>query len=157
MRICLVCSGNICRSPSAEIVMHAFVDRAGLADEIEVCSAGIGDWHVDEGADPRSAHALAARGYDASRHRARQFSRDWFDDHDLVVAMDESHLRDLRAMAGTAHVDKVRLLASFGPDATDEDVPDPYYGGPSGFLDVLDLVERFCAALLDDVRSRLRT
>jgi protein-tyrosine phosphatase len=155
MRICFVCSGNICRSPSAEIVMRALVARAGLADGLEVCSAGIGDWHVGERADPRSAEALTARGYDGSAHRARQFRPQWFDDHDLVIAMDRSHLRDLRRMAGAAGVDKVRLLTSFGPDATDEDVPDPYYGGPSGFVDVLDLVERFCEALLEDVRPRL--
>jgi protein-tyrosine phosphatase len=156
MRICFVCSGNICRSPSAEIVMRALVVRAGLADEVEVCSAGIGDWHVGERADPRSTEALTTRGYDASQHRARQFQREWFDDHDLVIAMDRSHLRDLRQMAGSARLDKVRLLTSFGPDATDEDVPDPYYGGPSGFVDVLDLVEGFCGALLEDVRPRLR-
>ena len=156
MRICFVCSGNICRSPSAEVVTRALVASAGLADEIEVCSAGIGDWHVGERADPRSAEALTARGYDASTHRARQFRPDWFDQHDLVVAMDRSHLRDLRRMASAANQDKVRLLTSFGPDATGEDVPDPYYGGPDGFSDVLDLVERYCAALLADVRQRLR-
>ena len=135
--------------------MRALVSRAGLDGEIEVCSAGIGDWHVGEHADPRSAEALTARGYDASNHRARQFQRDWFDEHDLVIAMDRSHLRDLRRMAGAADLSKVRLLTSFGPDATDEDVPDPYYGGPQGFTDVLVLVERYCAALLEDVRSRL--
>jgi protein-tyrosine phosphatase len=156
MRICFVCSGNICRSPSAEIVMRALVARAGLEDEVEVCSAGIGDWHVGERADPRSVETLTARGYDASTHRARQFRREWFDEHDLVVAMDRSHLRDLRRMAGAADQEKVRLLTSFGPEATDEDVPDPYYGGPDGFTDVLDLVERYCAALLADVRPRLR-
>ena len=102
MRICFVCSGNICRSPSAENVMRALVARAELADEIEVCSAGIGDWHVGEQADPRSSEALTARGYDASSHRARQFGREWFDDHDLVIAMDRTHLRDLRRMAGAS-------------------------------------------------------
>ena len=157
MRICFVCSGNICRSPSAEVVMRALVRRAGLDGDIEVCSAGLGDWHVGERADRRSANALTARGYDASHHRARQFQQEWFDDHELVVAMDRSHLRDLRRMAARAGgVEKVRLLTSFGPDATDEDVPDPYYGGTAGFTDVLDLVERFCAALLDEVRPRLR-
>ena len=156
MRICFVCSGNICRSPSAEIVMRALVSRTGLDGEIEMCSAGIGDWHVGERADPRSVETLTARGYDSSSHRARQFRSERFDDHDLVVAMDRSHLRDLRRLAGAAHADKVRLLTSFGPEATDEDVPDPYYGGPDGFTDVLDLIERYCAALLAEVRPRLR-
>jgi len=155
MRICFVCSVNICRSPSAEIVMRALVEREGLSDEIAVCSAGIGDWHVGERADPRSAELLTARGYDASTHRARQFRPEWFDDHDIVVAMDRSHLRDLRRMAGATQSDKVRLLTSFGPQPTDEDVPDPYYGGADGFAEVLDLVERFCAALLAEVRPLL--
>jgi len=155
MRICFVCSGNICRSPSAEIVLRSLLVREGLTDEVEVCSAGIGDWHVGEGPDRRSASALSARGYDSSRHRARQWERDWFPDHDLVVAMDESHVRDLARMAGPAHIDKIRLFTSFGPDATHEDVPDPYYGGPDGFTHVLDVIEVGCRALLDDVRHRL--
>src|SRR3954470_11105541 len=119
--------------------MRATAGRAGLDGEMEGWSAGIGDWHVGERADPRSAETLTARGYDASTHRARQFRREWFDEHDLVVAMDRSHLRDLRRMARVAEQEKVRLLTSFGPDATDEDVPDPYYGGLDGFTDVLDL------------------
>ena len=135
--------------------MRSLVSRAGLTGQIEVCSAGLGDWHVGERADPRSVEALTSRGYDASLHRARQWQRDWFDGHDLVVAMDRSHLRELRRMAGVDHVERVRLLTSFGPDASDEDVPDPYYGGSAGFSDVLDLVEQYCAALLDEVRPRL--
>jgi protein-tyrosine phosphatase len=155
MRICFVCSGNICRSPTAEIVLRRMLEQEGLADEIEVCSAGIGDWHIGEGADRRSAAVLSERGYDSSPHRARQWERGWFTEHDLVVAMDESHLRDLVRMAGPAHVDQVRLFTSFGPDATYEDVPDPYYGGPQGFAHVLDVIESGCRALLDDVRGRL--
>jgi len=135
--------------------MRALVGQAGLDGLIEVCSAGLGDWHVGERADSRSADALTGRGYDASSHRARQWQREWFAEHDLVIAMDRSHLRDLRRMAGAGDVEKVRLLTSFGPDATDEDVPDPYYGGADGFNDVLDMVERYCAALLDEVRPRL--
>jgi protein-tyrosine phosphatase len=100
MRICFVCSGNICRSPSAEIVMRALVADARLEDAIEMCSAGLGDWHVGQGTDRRSLEALTARGYDGTRHRARQFEGSWFAEHDLVVAMDRSHLRDLRRMAG---------------------------------------------------------
>jgi protein-tyrosine phosphatase len=154
--ICFVCSGNICRSPSAEVVMRALLEREGLAGDVDVCSAGIGDWHVGEGTDGRSLEVLTARGYDGSRHRARQFRAEWFGSHDLVVAMDRSHLRDLKRMAGPAEADRVRLMTSFGPAATGEDVPDPYYGGPNGFTDVLDLIELFCRALLDDIRPRLR-
>ena len=155
MRICFVCSGNICRSPSAEIVMRSLLEREGLDGDVEVCSAGIGDWHVGEPVDRRSLAVLTERGYDGARHRARQFAPGWFADHDLVVAMDRSHLRDLQRMAGPGEADKVRLLTSFGPDATGDDVPDPYYGGPSGFTEVLDLIEHSCRALLDDLRARL--
>ena len=155
-RICFVCSGNICRSPSAEIVLRSLLEREGLVDDVHVCSAGMGDWHVGELADRRSAAELAARGYDSSRHRARQWERDWFDDHDLVIAMDASHLRDLRRMAPQGAAEKVRLFTSFGPDATNEDVPDPYYGGSDGFTRVLDVIESGCRALLDEVRGRTR-
>lgn len=132
--------------------MRSLLAESGLEEQVEVCSAGLGDWHVGEGADPRSLEALRARGYDGSRHRARQFAASWFDEHDLVVAMDRTHLRDLLRLAGEEHRQKVRLLTSFGPDATGEDVPDPYYGGPSGFVDVLDLIERYCRAMLADLR-----
>ena len=156
MRICFVCSGNICRSPSAEVVLRALVAEARLEDDIEMCSAGLGDWHVGEGADRRSLEALNARGYDGTRHRARQFEPAWFADHDLVVAMDRSHLRDLRRMAPAEDVDKVRLLTSFGDDPTNEDVPDPYYGGRDGFTNVLDVIESGCRALLAEISPSLR-
>ena len=153
IRVCFVCSGNICRSPSAEIVMRRLLDEAGLADEVEVSSAGLGDWHVGEGADPRSLAEMATRGYDGSRHRARQFDSAWFADHDLVVAMDDSHLRDLRRLAPPDDVDNVALLMSFAGQHVD--VPDPYYGGPGGFSDVLDMVEQGCRGLLETLRLQL--
>lgn len=155
MRICFVCSGNICRSPSAEIVLRALVVEAGLDDVVETCSAGLGDWHVGEGTDRRSLEALTARGYDGTLHRARQFEAEWFAEHDLVVAMDRSHLRDLRRMAGPEDEDKVRLFTSFIDDAVEADVPDPYYGGPDGFANVLDLIETGCRGLLAEIRPSL--
>jgi protein-tyrosine phosphatase len=154
-RLCFVCSGNICRSPSAEIVMRELLRAEGLDDDVEVSSAGLGDWHVGEGADPRSADALTTRGYDASRHRARQFDAEWFADHDLVVAMDRSHWRDLRRLATEDEADKVVMLMSFAGE--DADVPDPYYGGPAGFTDVLEQIERGCRGLLEDLRAEPRT
>jgi protein-tyrosine phosphatase len=135
--------------------MRALVVDAGLDGAIELCSAGLGDWHVGEGTDRRSLEALSARGYDGTRHRARQFEESWFADHDLVVAMDRTHLRDLRRMAGSDESHKVRLLTSFGPDATNEDVADPYYGGPDGFSNVLDVIEAGCRRLLAEVRPSL--
>ena len=94
-RIALVCLGNICRSPMAHVVLAAAVDEAGLADRVEVTSSGTGDWHVGQPMDRRAAAVLTAAGYDASRHRARQFDASWLDDHDLVLAMDESNLKNV--------------------------------------------------------------
>jgi protein-tyrosine phosphatase len=154
--VCFVCLGNICRSPTAEVVMRSLVADAGLADRIVVSSAGTGDWHVGNGADERMAAVLTDAGYDVSAHRARQFRREWFDEHDLVIAMDRANARDLRRLAPAGEEGKVRLLTSYAPDATDEDVPDPYYGGPGGFAEVLDLVERGCRGLLAELRATLR-
>jgi protein-tyrosine phosphatase len=158
-RIVFVCLGNICRSPMAEIVMRSLVAEAGLADRISVASAGTGDWHVGERADPRTVEILAARGYDGSSHRARQFEADWFDRYDLIVALDARNLADLQRMAPFDRRDDVRLLRSHDPTVSTEggdlDVPDPYYGGPDGFGDALTLVERACRGLLDDVFARI--
>src|SRR4051794_41578020 len=120
----------------AEIVMRSLVEKAGLADRISVASAGTGDGHVGERADPRTVEILAARGYDGSSHRARQFEADWFDRYDLIVALDARNLTDLRRMAPLDRRDDVRLLRSHDPtvgtEGGDLDVPDPYYGGPGG-------------------------
>jgi protein-tyrosine phosphatase len=153
MRLVFVCSGNICRSPSAEVVLGALLRQERLGALVEVSSAGLGDWHVGEGIDRRSLAALTTRGYAGERHRARQFEPQWFADHDLVVAMDASHLRELRKLAPAVARDKVVLLMSFAGE--DTDVPDPYYGGPDGFADVLDMIERGCRGLLDAIRPRL--
>lgn len=157
-RVCFVCSGNICRSPTAEAVFRRLVADAGLDGQVEVDSAGLGDWHVGEGADSRSAAALRARGYPAWEHRARQFTRADFAERDLVVALDGGHERDLRDLAPTEEDrDKVRLLRSYDSAAGsgELDVPDPYYGGADGFERVLDLVEEACQGLLDEVRARM--
>ena len=160
-RIVFVCLGNICRSPMAEVVMRSLVEQAGLAERVEISSAGTGDWHVGERADPRTVEILATRGYDGSQHRARQFEDDWFDRHDLVVALDSRNLADLRRMAPPDRRDDVRLLRSYaaevGSAGADLDVPDPYYGGADGFGDALTMVEQACQGLLGDLRAHLGT
>jgi protein-tyrosine phosphatase len=153
VRVCFVCSGNICRSPTAEIVLRRQVEDAGLADRIEVCSAGIGDWHAGDPADERSAAVLRRHGFDPSRHRARQVQPGDLTGHDLVIAMDRSHLRDLYRMLPSSGGAEVRLLLGYDPDSDRDEVPDPYYGGPSGFDDVLAMIERACRALLLDIRA----
>ena len=147
-RISFVCSGNICRSPTAEVVMRRLVAEAGL--DVAVESHGTGGWHVGDDMDRRTAAELRTRGYDPSGHRAQQFGVDDFARFDLVVALDLDHLAALRAMAPTTEdADKVVLLGDCGTAFLDDPaVPDPYYGGPSGFSDVLDRVEDGCRGLL---------
>jgi protein-tyrosine phosphatase len=157
-RICFVCSGNICRSPMAEMVLRRLTADAGLADRVMISSAGTGDWHVGEQADPRAIEALHAHGYDGTTHRARQFDPAWFDDLDLVVALDRSHDRILKNWA-TNDVDrsKVQLLRSFETPRSDSlDVPDPYYSDHSLFAAVLGMIERANRALLAQLAPALR-
>ncbi len=150
-RIALVCLGNICRSPTADVVLNAFLDDTGLRDRVRAESCGTAGWHVGEQMDPRTAQVLTDAGYDASRHRAREFGPEWFD-HDLILVMDRSNLDDVLAVLPSDRRDRVRLFRSFDPEAPPggpaPDVPDPWYGGPQGFLDVLDMVERTSRALL---------
>ncbi len=157
-RIAFVCLGNICRSPIAEYVMRQRLDAAGLGDQVTVTSAGTGDYHVGEGADPRTVATLRTAGLDATGHRAAQFTRDDFADNDLVVAMDSSNAANLRRIApdGDAAA-KIVLLRSYDVHADpaadgDLDVPDPYFGGGEGFPLVLGMVERACDGLLDELR-----
>jgi protein-tyrosine phosphatase len=154
-RILFVCLGNICRSPTAEAVMRALVREAGLDGEIEVESAGLGDWHVGQGPDRRAAEAASRRGVRLDG-AARQVRASDFEEFDLLLAMDRENLRGLRALAPDAEAaEKVRMLREFDPEsagAPDLDVPDPYYGGPHGFETVLDQVEAACRGLLDTLR-----
>lgn len=164
-RIALVCLGNICRSPIADVVLNRLIDEArarGTALDVEVTSAGTGDWHVGRPMDERAAAVLRASSYDPSRHRARQFGPPWFE-HDLVLAMDHHNLADIRAQLPTDRHDRVLLFRSFDPevagsDGTDvPDVPDPYYGGADGFHDVLAMVERTAAVLVEALAGRSQT
>lgn len=142
-----VCSGNICRSPTAEGVMRHLVEEAGLDGLVEVDGAGTGDWHVGQPPDPRAAAAAARRGI-VLHGAARQVTASDFDAFDVVAAVDEENLVRLKQIApGGSHARVVRL--------DDRDVPDPYYGGDSGFDDVLDQVETACRRLLAEIRAEL--
>jgi protein-tyrosine phosphatase len=156
-RVCLVCLGNICRSPMAETVLRAELAAAGLNGAVVVDSAGTGDWHVGDAMDPDARSALASRGHDGSAHRARQFQPSWLSRYDLILAMDSRNLADLRRMAraqGEA-TDRVRLFGEAGGltktagglggvvspgGSTASDIPDPWGGGPDEFGHVLDLL-----------------
>jgi protein-tyrosine phosphatase len=153
-RLCFVCMGNICRSPTAEAVMVHLLAQSELADRVVVESAGTGGWHVGQSADSRARAEARRRGV-AMEGAARQFKRGDFARFDLVVAMDSDNLSDLKRMAPDAAArDKVVLLRSFDPASGDDrNVPDPYYGGPEGFSTVFDMVDAACRGLLDHVRT----
>ncbi|MFI7443803.1 low molecular weight protein-tyrosine-phosphatase [Nonomuraea indica] len=154
-RVCLVCMGNICRSPMAEVVLRQVLERHGLGREVIVESAGTGGWHAGAPMDERALRTLAGRGYDGSAHRARQFTEDWFDRYDLVLAMDRDNLSFLRRMAPAAV--EVRLFRSFDPAALDgAEVPDPYYGGQDGFDEVLELVESAAEGVAKHIADEIR-
>jgi protein-tyrosine phosphatase len=153
--VLFVCLGNICRSPTGEGVMRALVDEAGLTDSIEIDSAGTGDWHIGHPPDARATEAAAAQGITLAG-AARQVTPDDFEQFDLLVAMDRSNQRDLEALAPDDDARrKVVLLREYDPEAVaagDLEVPDPYYGGDDGFTEVVAMVQRACAGLLDELR-----
>ncbi|MFL6099254.1 MAG: low molecular weight protein-tyrosine-phosphatase [Actinomycetales bacterium] len=151
-RVLFVCSGNICRSPMAEVVTRALLADAGLSDQVEVDSAGTGGWHAGEGADRRTVRALADHRYDGSSHRAREFDPDWYADRDLILVADQGHADQLRAWApNEAARDKIRLLRSFDPEAVaagTEEIDDPWYGEAHDFERCLTEVEQACTGLV---------
>ena len=155
-RIAVVCLGNICRSPTAQVVLESLLDRAGLLDVVEVASCGTGTWHLGEAMDARAASTLTAAGYDGSRHAAQKFDPASLAGLDLVLAMDGSNLADIRATVADltdADADRVRLFRDFDPDEPGGDVPDPFYGGDAGFEEVLTMVERTAAVIVAALRE----
>ena len=153
-RILFVCLGNICRSPTAEVVLRELVTREAPDLSVEIDSAGIGDWHIGEPPDQRALAAARRRGLDMSRLRARQIASEDFQRFDFILAMDRANLSDLRRRAPTQYRERVRLFLEFAPDAGVDEVPDPYYGGEAGFEEVLDLAEQAARGLLSHIRER---
>lgn len=151
--VTFVCSGNICRSPMAESIFRRHLDEAGLADLVDVSSAGIGDWHVGEPMDERAAETLAAAGY-PTEHAAAQVGRRHLAG-DLLLAMDSGHYKALLRMVDDP--DKVRMFRSFDPaaDPNDLDVPDPYYGPTDGFAELLGMLEAAMPGLVEFMRERV--
>jgi protein-tyrosine phosphatase len=146
----------------AEVVLRAELERAGLSGRVEVDSAGTGDWHIGGPMDPRARAELSRRGYDGSGHRARQFDPSWFGRYDLVLAMDGANLARLRRAAPDREAaERTGMFLSFDPalaedrDGNDQEVPDPYGGGPEEYALVFDLVLPAARGLAGQLRQLL--
>lgn len=152
IRLLFVCLGNICRSPSAEAVMKKLVKDAGLDDRIEVDSAGILGYHEGEMADSRMRVHAARRGYQLTS-LSRPVRMDDFFNFDLIIGMDNRNIEDLKQKAPDQEsVMKIHQMTDYSRNKLYDYVPDPYYGGDSGFELVLDLLEDACAGLLEDIK-----
>lgn len=154
-RILFVCMGNICRSPTAEGVFGAHLQRSSLAARVVIDSAGTLDHHTGEAPDPRTQAAARRRGYDLSGLRARAVSPRDFAHADLLVAMDHANLAALARDCPAEHRHKLSLFLEFAPEVGLQEVPDPYYGGPEGFEQVLDLAEAATQGLLAHLERTL--
>lgn len=154
MRILFVCLGNICRSPTAEVVFRAVASREAPDIVLEIDSAGTAGYHVGELPDRRTRQAAARRGYDLSALRARVVEPRDFEYFDLILAMDRENLRALERRAPAERRERLRLFLDFAPETGISEVPDPYYGGPNGFEDVLDLIEAASRGLLQHLRRQ---
>ncbi|HKY02330.1 MAG TPA: low molecular weight protein-tyrosine-phosphatase [Burkholderiales bacterium] len=153
--VLFVCTGNICRSVTAEGVFRKMVRDVGLEGHFHIDSAGTQGYHVGDEPDLRSQHAARKRGYDLSPLRARKVEKADFERFDLILAMDDDHHRVLSRLAPPAHAHKLKMMLSYAKECIHREVPDPYYGGPDGFELVLDLLENASAELLNEIRAEL--
>ena len=155
LAVLVVCTGNICRSPTGEGVLRHRAEARGLSGRVAVRSAGTHDYHVGESPDRRSMKHASKRGYDLSAQRAMQVERAHFDEYDYILAMDRGHLRILKQMAPAGSRARIGLFLEASADWHGEDVPDPYYGGPEDFERVLDMVEEAADRWLDRFAAEL--
>jgi protein-tyrosine phosphatase len=154
VKVLFVCMGNICRSPTAEGVFAKIVHEAGLAEVIEIDSAGTHAYHVGEPPDTRAQRSALQRGIDISLLRARRARTEDFEYFDLVLAMDEDNYQHLLQICPDEHQEKLQLFLDYAPHLEYREVPDPYYGGAKGFDTVLDMVEQAAYGLLEHIRMR---
>ena len=155
MRVLFVCLGNICRSPTAEAVFRTTLREAGLETCVEVDSCGLIDFHAGNPPDTRQTAAAARRGHDLSPIRSRKIEPRDFERFDLVLGMDDDVVASLREQAPAAHQERVMHFLGLDEPGAQREVPDPYYGGPDGFDEVIDLVEEGSSVLLERVRRGL--
>jgi len=155
--VLLVCMGNICRSPTAEVVLRKLIRINGLGNTVEVDSAGTHGYHVGEAPDARTQRAALARGYNLSQLRARKVARQDIDYFNLILAMDKSNLDNLRRMAPQEAHDRIKLFMDYSKNFDDDEVPDPYYGLGHGFDLVLDIVEDAAQGLVEDIKKKIKS
>ena len=154
MKILFVCLGNICRSPTAEAVLRGIAAREAPELTLTVDSAGTADYHPGSPPDRRAQAAARKRAYDLSSLRARQVRAEDFAAFDLILAMDRNNLQELLERAPAQARRKIQLFLDYAPEQAVREVPDPYYGGPHGFEDVLDLIEAASRGLLRRLRAQ---
>lgn len=153
-RVLFVCMGNICRSPTAHGVFRRLIEAEALGRHVDIDSAGTHGYHVGEPPDPRAMAAALRRGVDIADLRARKAVADDFEQFDYVLAMDHDNYQRLQAICPAGREGKLRLFLDFAAGSPVREVPDPYYGGESGFEQVLDLIEQASAGLLQEIRRR---
>ena len=151
--VLFVCTGNICRSPTAEGVLRTLAAARGMADSVTVDSCGLIGYHVGEAPDHRSRRVAAGHGIHLDGMKARKFRPADFQQFDLIIAMDQGHEEQLRDLADGHQHDQIRLLSSFAPDRLERDVPDPYYGTMADFHHTYAVIVAGCEALLDHLAA----
>jgi len=156
VRVLFVCMGNICRSPTAQGVFEHLVAGEGLTSLIQIDSAGTHAYHVGEPPDVRATQAAKKRNIELGSQRARRVTGDDFLDFDYVLAMDRNNYDDLITLCPTEHQSKLHLFLEFATGLGEDEVPDPYYGGITGFERVLDMIERASQGLLAEIRQQHR-
>lgn len=154
IKVLFVCTGNICRSPTADGIFRKLVRDAGLESHIHVDSCGLSAYHVGELPDPRSRKMAQSRGIDLTDIRSRKIRPDDFQEFDYVLAMDDGHLQDMRRQAPDQYHDRIELFLDYHPTMAGQSVPDPYYGGTNGFVTVFDMIEEASLNLLSQIRKK---
>ncbi len=152
-KVLFICAGNICRSPLAEGIFKQKCKEAGLESKFEIDSAGMGAWHVGDAADHRSQEVAIEHGFKLEG-KSRQFKMNDFKDFDLILAMDQSNMQDLKQLANKEHLSKLKLMRAY--DETQEnDVPDPYFGRGDGFKNVYHMLDICCTRLFQDLQKKV--